>query len=526
MGNTIHSILSRIEEKYKLTFISTCIAGLLTHLFMFTNLLPGNDQTMFYFNLGGTRSFGRWGLHVLQIKFPLTDSSILTGYGMPWVKGLISLCLIGVTACIVVAILDIKNHSICILTGTVLVTFPSVAATFSYMFTSSSYFLGLALAGAAAYWAKKSTKSLKWNIIGGGGTGVLIMLSLSIYQSYICFTIGLLVADLILLCLEGEAPFGRILKKCFYYLFLLIFGLALYYLSIQIMLKFFWPALSSYQGVSDVLTGGLGNILKVVTDGIYKAYRHFFDVPVLINETLRLRRVLYSCIGVVATIEILYLIWHNKVYKSLTLILCAILIGMFPMAANSVYLMGASSVSTLMLYGTVTPTLLALALTQRFCNSAKAGKKRWVTVYYVACISVFCMNYQYFLISNEAYNRQYFTYEQTYGYMNRVAYEIQRCEGYTADMPVMLSGNVQKEIVMPEFESLNYITGIFGESDLVNGYSREEFIRRYCGLPIVKAVDSLREEVRATQEYADMPLYPSRGSVKVIKGCCVVKFSE
>ena len=168
MGNTIHSILSRIEEKYKLTFISTCIAGLLTHLFMFTNLLPGNDQTMFYFNLGGTRSFGRWGLHVLQIKFPLTDSSILTGYGMPWVKGLISLCLIGVTACIVVAILDIKNHSICILTGTVLVTFPSVAATFSYMFTSSSYFLGLALAGAAAYWAKKSTKSLKWNIIGGG----------------------------------------------------------------------------------------------------------------------------------------------------------------------------------------------------------------------------------------------------------------------------------------------------------------------------------------------------------------------
>lgn len=98
-----------------------------------------------------------------------------------------------------------------------------------------------------------------------------------------------------------------------------------------------------------------------------------------------------------------------------------------------------------------------------------------------------------------------------------MAYEIQSCEGYTADMPVMLLGNVEKEIVMPEFNKLDHISGIFGESSLVNGYSREEFIRRYCGLPIVKAADQVREEIKQTREYADMPLYPIQGSVRIKK---------
>lgn len=526
MGNTVCAIMAKIDKKYKFTFIATCVIGFLTHFFMLTNLLPGNDQTMFYFNLGGTSPFGRWGLDLLQMKLPLVDTSFIAAYGMPWVKGLISIGLLGLTACIVVAVLEIKNASICILTGAALVTFPSVAATFSYMFTSSSYFLSLVLAAAAVLLAKKAYEYPIWKYIAGGGASVLIMLSLSIYQSYVCFAIGLFVAELILTCVNQDSTFRVVLKKSFYYLFCLIVGLAFYYISIQIMLKFFFPFLSSYQGISDVLSGGIGNMIRVFSNGIGKAYKCFFDVPFVLKETLRLRRILYGCMGLMVVVEIVYLIWKNKIYNSLKGLLCLVLIGIFPMAVNSVYLMGAGSVSTLMLYGTVTPMLLALALTQRFCSVAKTAKKYWGIIYYVACISVLLLTYQHYLITNEAYNRQYFTYEQTYGYMNRVAYDIQHCEEYTADMPVMLLGSVEKEITMPEFEKLNVISGIFGESALVNGYSREEFIRRYCGLPIVIATDLQREETKGTSEYLDMPLYPVQGSVRVINGCCVVKFSN
>ncbi len=145
----------KLEKRYKTTFIATCVIGLLTHVFMLTNLLPGNDETMFYFNLGGTRSFGRWGLYALQMDLPFLDTSIIARYGMPWVKGSISIILLAIVACLIVYLFEIQKNILCILTGAIIVTYPSVAATFSYMFTSSSYFIGLLLGCLAVCIAKR-----------------------------------------------------------------------------------------------------------------------------------------------------------------------------------------------------------------------------------------------------------------------------------------------------------------------------------------------------------------------------------
>lgn len=108
-------------------------------------------------------------------------------------------------------------------------------------------------------------------------------------------------------------------------------------------------------------------MIHVVLNGIGKAYKRFLDVPFVIDEALKLRRQLYGCIGLMAVAETIYLMWKNKIYKSLKMVLCLVLIGMYPLAANSMQLMGAAGVSTLMLYGAVTPTLLV----QRFCDSAR-----------------------------------------------------------------------------------------------------------------------------------------------------------
>ncbi len=522
MRNTIN----RIDKKYKYSFGSVCVVGLLTHMFMFTNLLPGNDQTVFFFNLGNTVPFGRWGLYLLEARLPLIDTSIATCYAAPWVKGIVSICLLGAVSCVIVAILDIKETSICVLLGAVIVTFPSVAAILSYMFTAPAYFLGLLLACAGVYVTKKNHNGKISRQIMAGGS-VLIMLSMSIYQSFVCFAIGLFVADLLLCCLDRRTTFFFVLKKSLYYFFWLTCGIVLYCMSVQFIIRIFGIQLSSYRGLADVLTGGVGNMVNVMLKGIGEAYNSFLDVPIPIAETLRLRRILYWCTGAAAALQISYLLWRYKIYRKQKWIMLLILIVLFPVASNSVYLMGATQVTTLMEYGGVTTILLTLALVQQFYDSVKEEGKKWKKyLFYSTYLSVLLLSHQYFLITNEAYSRQYFTYEQTYGYMNRVAYEIQSCEGYTADTPVMLYGNIVKEVVMPEFAKLDTISGIFGESALVNGYSREEFIRHYCGLPIVRASEPMREEIRYTQEFADMPLYPAEGAVKIVDGCCVVKFSE
>lgn len=160
--------IPEIEKRYWVTIITCCIVGFATHMFMFTNLLPGNDETMFYFNLGGTCSFGRWGLYLLTAKIPIVDISLNTCFGMPWVKGMMSILLLACVSCCVIYILEISNSLACVLIGAVIVTYPSVTATFSYMFTSSPYFFGLLLACMSI-------------VVLGGGTKRLLDLWLQQY---------------------------------------------------------------------------------------------------------------------------------------------------------------------------------------------------------------------------------------------------------------------------------------------------------------------------------------------------------
>lgn len=363
-------IIDRLDKKYQFTFVVTCFLGFVTHLFMFTNLLPGNDETMFYFNLGGTRSFGRWGLYLLETKLPFLDVSINTCYGMPWVKGTISVILLALVTCCVVAILEINNRTLCILTGALIVTYPSVAATFSYMFTSSCYFFGLLLACTAVYITKRCMEINGWKkVVGLFAAALLLMFSLSIYQAYICFAIGLYVAELILGCLKSENDWRKMLKECFIYLAVILLGLIFYYISIQIMLAFFWPTLSDYQGIGELMNGGINGVIAVMLAGLKQAYRGFFDTPFQLQETIHFRRILWIFALIITCICMAVVIWKRKIYGNLKIVLIGVLLIMFPVATYSVYMMGSSSVSTLMLFGTVVPLLFCAGMIDKMEKS-------------------------------------------------------------------------------------------------------------------------------------------------------------
>ena len=59
--------------------------------------------------------------------------------------------------------------------------------------------------------------------------------------------------------------------------------------------------------------------------------------------------------------------------------------------------------------------------------------------------------------------------------------------------------------------------------DLINIYSRENFLRRYLGSDIPLASEAEAEKLAATEEFAEMAEYPYYGSVKMIDGFVVVK---
>ena len=80
----------RITPQFRLAFFTACLVGFLTHLYLFTNLLPNHDSIHSTFTSNDVLSSGRWSAQLL--------SSFSTYFQLPVVIGLISILALAATA--------------------------------------------------------------------------------------------------------------------------------------------------------------------------------------------------------------------------------------------------------------------------------------------------------------------------------------------------------------------------------------------------------------------------------------------
>ena len=127
----IDKIKIKIKKEWKIAFISTIIIGLITHMFIMVNNLPNHDGLL---NIVGNQEhieLGRWFL-----KFACLFSSYFT---IPWIIGIISILLLGLTSVVIIEIFNIKEKINIILISAILVVFPTIASGFAYIFTLDGY---------------------------------------------------------------------------------------------------------------------------------------------------------------------------------------------------------------------------------------------------------------------------------------------------------------------------------------------------------------------------------------------------
>ena len=180
----------RITLSFRLAFFAACLVGFLTHLYLLTNLLPNHDSIHSTFTNNDVLSSGRWSAQLL--------SSFSTYFQLPVVIGLISILALAVTAGLTVRILGLSHPVHIVLAAGLLVTFPSISAIFSYLFTADAYFLALMLNALGVFCAKR----YRW---GWLAAVLLLAVACGTYQAFICYAIGLFLLDCVLMLLEGEA---------------------------------------------------------------------------------------------------------------------------------------------------------------------------------------------------------------------------------------------------------------------------------------------------------------------------------
>ena len=219
----INKLTKNIKKEWKIAFVSTIIIGLIAHLFVMVNIIPNHDGI---FNIYANQNCINLGRFFLQYACGLTSY-----YTLPWIIGIFSLVTIAITSIMIIELFNIRRKLNIILISGFLVTYPTVASTFAYVYTMDGYMLSLMFATLSVVLAYK----YKYGFIIGS---IFICISLGIYQAYVSVAILLCILK-IMISIIDKHPKKEILIEIAKDLIMLLIGFISYYIILKIMLNKF-----------------------------------------------------------------------------------------------------------------------------------------------------------------------------------------------------------------------------------------------------------------------------------------------
>ncbi len=505
------NVFSKIPSHLRTTFLTALGVGFFTHLYMLTNKLPNHDDISVLYGSGTTYASGRWLLD--------TVLGISGEFSTPLLNGGLALLWLAVAACFTVELLRIRRPLFCVLTAALMVSFPVVTSTLTYMFTADAYFLALAMAAAAVFCAVR----FRWGWIPAV---LLLALSMGIYQSYFAVAAVLCVGVLILECLDHKGTLKALLFRCLRLFFVLVGGLLLYLAITHISMQF--VRLSDYMGINTIGNFPLAKLPSLIQSA-YARYATFFVCDGAYTGPLWLRALFGICVLLAAILLVRGA--AKRRLKTSRICLLAVLAALYPLAGNLVTLMAAGqTVHMLMLYGLCfLPIFLLVVL--------EAVQPHWPSAAWVRriCETVVAATlalqiFQYVVLANQAYLKMDVVQKQMVSYSTRLLYAVENTPGYELGMPLVLAGNPTAGLhgdTLEEFREIS-LTGVLSLEEYLNSYAYWGYLWRYHGYggEVRSAESEVGKRFLELPEVAEMPAYPAAGSVRVIDGYVVVKFSR
>lgn len=478
------------------------VSGILAYMFAFTNKLLSHDEVGSLFIKGDTVSSGRWGLEFL--------SNIMPDYSMPWIYGIMSLVFLTVASCVVIRTFHIRNRALQVLLPGLLITFPSMIGTFTYMFTASSYALSFLLAVRAVYWMGK------WELKYVFPAMACMVLSLGIYQSYIAVAAGLLVLLVVYRILEGDEVRDCLLRGAGYVLFLGV-SLIVYYILTKVIQAAMGIEMNPY--ATQNLSLDPQQIL-IRSERAYAGFFALFETGIYGLMPTELSRTVHRiCVWVLIGILILWAVFCRKPAR---IGLMVFLLAVFPLSVNCMFLFTEDhAVHTLVLYGVATLyVLLALVIEKAPVPEKTMGIRQIGAEVIAVLMAVIIVINTY--VANEVYLNLQLRYEHTQSFYSNVIARIMDDPEYDEGSKIAFIGTYgQPGEFYTKFEEIRQISGANGVSP--NNWSNYLFLARYMGFEIPFASQEEIEEIQASEEFENMAIYPYYGSIQKIGDIFVIK---
>lgn len=541
----IQQFLRKHKEQVRV-FTSTFLIGFLIHFYMFSNKMinyfeMNNILTPMSMDKGDTLAMGRWFLPVV--------SKLSSVYSMPAVNGLICLVCLSLIACMIVDVFGLKKRVPIVLCEGVIVSFPGVASYLSYGVNTDVFCVALLLSVLSGWVLYRSACSVGGMIL----SAVVLCFCIGVYQPFMSVTIAVIFCMLYLQVWQEGKGFLTVLKQALRCLAALAAGFILYYLVMQIVTAVTGIAMGDYHGINDMTSFTLKGIAK---GGVYT---YFYFLSYLFSMEYANFPLVVVFDGLAALLFLYFTIaGYRKFQKGARekgSLVCQILLVVFlPIGVNaSPFLMAdrvGNGVDRYMMFSMMLLFVLLLKLMDAMAD-AKAGAgagtegersgsakskgdnirsvwrilPQWMTI--AALTAVIWGNYY---LCNQGYYRAEAMTKSTDSLLNRLAYRIESAEGWNPGMPVYLANcealfNENCDTKVAAFDALTRVDGTeikpwYNESAVV------KYMQVYLNFPVNTIPEERKKEILASEEFAQMSVYPRENSMRMMDGVLVVKFGE
>lgn len=488
--------LTALWRDWRTPFCSSLIAGALAHGYAFTNKLLNHDEIESLFGKGATVTSGRWGLELVKVLFP--------DWSMPWIYGLLSLLLISLACCLILSALGIRSTAMRVVLPAIITTFPSLTGVFCFMFTSGAYAWSFFLTALAVFlFCRGGVKAALLSV-------VLLIFALGIYQAYISLAASLLLLVMIRDTLDGERSAFEIVRFVVKALAMLLSAVALYYLITLLVLRSTGAAFNSY--VTENVNGAvsLPRRVRMAYDAFYYIFS-FRNFSLISSEAAR-----YLHIALMGALLAALAALAVRGRSVLNAALLGVLLLLLPLSVCCMFLiMSQESIHTLVMYSFVCVYLLMGLAAERvkgFSGVPGAGLL-------AAALCLIVVGNVYF--ANKCYLKMALQYENASAFYTVLASRVEKTEGFDEGCSLALVG--KQENLVHRFPELDTDLFMGVNRDLINIYSRENFIRFYLGLDLPFAEEAALEALEDDPRFLNMAEYPYDGSVQRIDDMIVVK---
>lgn len=499
------------EDSPKVIFITTVLCTFLCYFYHMVNGLGCPDTLTegiyTYKSYDYTTSLARWMIRYLNELF---GKNIV----MPAIIVFIYCMMIGLSAYLICRMTKLSESFYQIMLTAMMVSFPVILHQFAYMCAALAYsfsFLAVVI----------GTLLIRTRRIPGIIFGTLFyLLMLGSYQSYIGAISSLAVILLIFDVLYEKKIITPIIR------FALCGGCGLLACLIDMPFSSWMMKIHNIEQSSRVSEFSYKSIFENLGFSLRYSYVWFFSY--FNNDVLSRNRLYFAVFAVIAGLVILTLIKLVKEKKIPNAVIVLVSVVLLPLAMNLILIVFTGyGMHDILRYQYVLIFLLLFTLHKYLGKDLLNGLMKYITVLAVILLligNIISANCTAFM-----YKIYYDHYEQQYLLaMNRI-YDL---DGYVPNITKIVSGGAPSCEVYHNtnpkiFRYAEQEGGpVFWADPFGMTASREYYFKDFLGIDPGVLSNQEYHDIIHSEEFEEMPVWPAEGSVKMINGMAVIKFTD